>query len=70
VVVDGKRVFSALMAAGQRETVVVTRAAVLTVGDAGACVFSLNGRPARPLGASGQVRSARIAPDTINEYLD
>ena len=70
VVVDGKRVFARLIAAGERETVVVTRTAVLTVGDAGACTFSLNGRPARPLGASGQVRSARIALDTMNEYLD
>ena len=70
VVVDGKRVLSRLIPAGDRETVVVTKPAVLTVGDAGACVFSLNGRPARPLGASGQVRTAKISPDTMDEYLD
>lgn len=70
VVVDGKRVLSRLIAAGERETVVVSRTAVLTVGDAGACAFSLNGRPARPLGKSGQVRTARISPQTMDEYLD
>lgn len=70
VVVDGKRVLSRVIGAGERETVVLRGAAVLTVGDAGACVFSLNGRPARPLGRSGQVRSARISPQTMDEYLD
>jgi cytoskeleton protein RodZ len=70
VVVDGKRVFSRLIGPGERETVVVSGVAVLTVGDAGACVFSLNGRPARPLGKSGQVRTARISPETMDEYLD
>jgi cytoskeleton protein RodZ len=70
VVVGGKRIFSKLIAPGERETVVVADTADLTVGDAGGCMFSINGRPARPLGRSGQVRTARISPRTIDEYFN
>ena len=70
VVVGGKRIFSKLIAPGERETVVVADTAELTVGDAGGCVFSINGRPARPLGRSGQVRTARLSPRTIDEYFN
>lgn len=70
VVSHGKPLLSRLIAAGERETVVIRDTAVLTVGDAGACTFSINGRPARPLGDSGKVRTARISHATINDYLD
>jgi cytoskeleton protein RodZ len=70
VVSRGKPLLSRLLAAGERETVVVRDTAVVTVGDAGACTFSINGRPARPLGDPGKVRTARISHDTINDYLD
>ena len=70
VVVEDKIVLSRLLTAGERETVTTLGTAVLTVGDAAACTFSINGRPARPLGGAGQVRTARISPATIDEYLD
>jgi cytoskeletal protein RodZ len=69
VVIDGKKVVSRLFQPGERETVLVRGTAVLTVGDAGACTFSINGRPARPLGSSGQVRSARISQARLAELF-
>jgi cytoskeletal protein RodZ len=70
VAVGGKTVLSRLIASGERETVTIRDSALLTVGDAAACTFSINGRLARPLGAAGQVRSARISHATIADYVN
>ena len=67
--VDGERVFSRLMQPGERETRTVLREAVIEVGDAGAFDFSINGRPGRPLGEPGQVKTAKITPATASSYL-
>ncbi len=65
---DGQTVMSRLMQPGERVVQDVREDAILEVGDAGACAFSINGRPARPLGAAGQVRKVRITPATIADY--
>jgi hypothetical protein len=57
------------MEAGERQAYEVREAAVIEVGDAGAFAYTINGRPGRPLGAAGQVRTARITPSTVAEYL-
>jgi cytoskeleton protein RodZ len=67
--VDGRRMFSRLMQAGEREAYDVGESAVIDVGDAGAFAFSINGRPGRPLGKAGQVRSARITRETLGEFI-
>ena len=67
--VDGRRVFSRVMQSGERETYDVREAAVIEVGDAGAFAFTVNGRPGRPLGAAGQMRSARITKETLPDYI-
>jgi cytoskeletal protein RodZ len=67
--VDGRRIFSRVMEAGERQAYDVREAAVIEVGDAGAFAYTINGRPGRPLGAAGQVRTARITPSTVAEYL-
>ena len=68
--VDGKTVFARLMQPGEKEVRRVRETAVIEVGDAGAFAFSINGRPGRSLGQSGQVKTARISKATLNEYVD
>ena len=67
--VDGRRVFSRTMQPGDKEAVDVRELAVVVVGDAGAFEFTVNGRPGRSLGASGEVATARISHDTLSGYL-
>lgn len=67
--VDGRRVFSRLLQAGEREVHEVRQTAVIDVGDAGAFAFSVNGRPGRSLGEAGQLRTARITKETLAGYL-
>ena len=66
---DGQDLFAKLMQAGQRETFTVRKAAVLSIGDAGAFAFSVDGHPGRSLGTSGQVTTARITRDTLADFL-
>ncbi len=67
--VDGERVFARVMQPGERDSRTVVREAVIEVGDAGAFDFSINGRPGRSLGGTGQVRTAKITPATASAYL-
>ncbi|HXG55110.1 MAG TPA: RodZ domain-containing protein [Vicinamibacterales bacterium] len=69
VVADGQKIFSGLMQAEERKTLSVRDAAVIDVGDAGTFAFSIDGRPARSLGAAGEVRSARITRETMSQYV-
>ena len=57
------------MAAGERDVRQVRDTAVIEVGDAGAFAFSVDGRPGKPLGQTGQVRTARITKQTLAQYL-
>lgn len=59
---DGERTVYRILHPGER---IQARGRVLTfrVGDAGALRLSLDGQPARPLGASGEVVSVRITRD-------
>jgi cytoskeleton protein RodZ len=67
--VDGQPVVSRLMVAGDKEVRQVRDIAVIQVGDAGTFAFSIDGRPGKTLGQSGQVRTARITKDTVAQYL-
>jgi cytoskeleton protein RodZ len=67
--VDGERLLARVVAAGERLTYEVRRQAVIDVGDAGVFEYTLNGRPGRSLGGAGQVRTARISPDTLDDYV-
>lgn len=69
VTADGKRALSRLMQAGEKETVEVQNSMVLEVGNAGGFAFSINGRPGKPLGAAGQVRTLIITKDTFAQFL-
>ncbi|MCE2538889.1 MAG: DUF4115 domain-containing protein [Acidobacteria bacterium] len=57
---DGDRVVSRLLRAGERELIVAQEEIDLRVGDAGACGFTINERPGRSLGESGEVVDIRV----------
>ena len=67
--IDGDLVFSRVMQGGEQESYEAHDEIVLTVGDAGAFGFSINQQPGRPLGDSGEVRTARITPETLDEFV-
>jgi cytoskeleton protein RodZ len=67
--VDGQPGLSRLMLAGEKEVRQVHDSAVIEVGDAGAFAFSVDGRPGKSLGQTGQVRTARITKETLAQYL-
>jgi cytoskeletal protein RodZ len=66
---DGRTAFARLMHAGDKETRSIHDTALIEVGDAGTFTFSINGRPAKPLGRPGQVRTIRITKNTVAQYL-
>lgn len=66
---DGEDVFAKLMQKGERETITVNQSAVISIGDAGAFAYSVDGRQGKSLGGSGEVKTARISRDTLAEYL-
>lgn len=67
--IDGRPIYARLFQAGDRDTHRARSEVVLTVGDAGVFRYTLNGRPGRPLGRSGQVVTVRINPTNLPEYL-
>jgi cytoskeleton protein RodZ len=66
---DGEDVFAKLMQAGQKEVLTVRESAVISIGDASAFAFSVDGRAGKSLGAAGEVKTARISRETLAEYL-
>ncbi len=67
--VDGARIMSRMMRAGEKQVREVRDSAVVEIGDAGAFAYSINGRPGKPLGEAGQVRTLRLTKDTMAEYI-
>ena len=66
---DGERVFSRVMQPGEREVLEAEREIVVNVGDAGAFAFTINQRPGRVLGASGEVVTARINRENYRSFV-
>lgn len=69
VTVDGEKAPSQLLVRGQRREARALREIVVTVGDAGACAYTLNGRTGRPLGARGKVVTRRITLENYRTFL-
>ncbi|RPJ74414.1 MAG: helix-turn-helix domain-containing protein, partial [Acidobacteria bacterium] len=67
---DGVSVFAGMLTAGTRRDFDVTGDISLSVGNAGAMTFAINGQPARPLGDRGQVRTVRFGPGNFRELLE
>jgi cytoskeletal protein RodZ len=67
--VDGTRVPSRTLNAGERVEFTVLRSITLTAGNAGALAITLNGRPARPIGAAGEVVTRTISASGYETFL-
>ena len=66
---DGDEAFSGVMNAGEKRLVTAREQIVLNVNDAGAFVYTLNGRPGKALGAPGEVVSTRITLNNLDEFM-
>lgn len=69
VTVDGEPTFSGLMNAGERRQISAREELLVTVGDAGAFAYALNGRAGRPFGAPGEVVSKRIGLSNYKDFI-
>ncbi len=69
VSVDGTRTPSRTVAAGERIEFAVQQSITLTAGNAGALSMTLNGRPARALGAAGEVVTRTIPASGFESFL-
>ena len=69
VSVDGTRTPSRTVAAGERVEFAVQQSITLTAGNAGALSMTLNGRPARALGAAGEVVTRTIPASGFESFL-
>ncbi len=70
VYADGRRVHDGTKRAGDTLSVKAEREIVLNLGNAGGMRFTLNGRPARPLGPRGAVMTnIRINPGNYTSFL-
>nr|MDQ3068706.1 DUF4115 domain-containing protein [Acidobacteriota bacterium] len=67
--VDGAAKVSRVVKPGEREVYDIREGAVLTVGDAGAMAFSINGRPSKPIGDRGVVETLRITRSNFKDFL-
>ena len=66
---DGDTVISRLLGAAEREVVVAQNAIELRIGDAGAFAFTINQRPGRSLGVSGEVVDVRVTPSNYLSFV-
>jgi cytoskeleton protein RodZ len=68
VTADGRQVFARLMNGGDKQVVTAEKQVAISVGDAGAFAYTLNGRPGKPLGAAGKNVRARITPANVAQF--
>jgi cytoskeleton protein RodZ len=69
VTADGTVVPARVFAAGERQRFDAQREIVLQVGNAGVVSWTVNGKPARALGAVGDVRTVTISSATASEFF-
>ncbi len=68
VTADGRLVLSRNLTAGESQAFEADREITVQFGNAGAVRWTVNGRPAKPLGASGDVRRASITPANASQF--
>jgi len=69
ITVDGTKRLARVMPVGEKQRFVVTKEATVEIGDAGAFAYRINGKPGRPLGETGQVRTLTVTPDTAAQFI-
>lgn len=68
--VDGERVLSRIMQAGEEESYEADDEITLNIGNAGQFDFDINGQEARSLGGRGEVATATITQENYLSYMD
>ena len=68
-VVDGKKTINRLMGIGEEENLEAKRELVLTAGDSGAVVMTLNGATAKSLGRAGETVKVHVNHANFKNYL-
>lgn len=68
VTADGRQVFAGLMNVGDKQVVTAEKQIALSVGDAGAFAYTLNGRAGKSLGAAGKPVRTRIMLNNLQEF--
>ena len=68
-IVDGRRAVQKEFQPGEAQTFEAIKEIVLTTGDSGGVALTVNGLPAKPLGANGQVVTTRLNLQNFKEYL-
>ena len=68
--VDGERVLSRIMQAGEEESYEAEDEITLNIGNAGQFDFELNGQVARSLGGRGEVATATITHENYLSYVE
>lgn len=66
---DGRKVFARVMNGGEHQTITFRREATVDVGDASSFAYSIDGREGKPLGDKGQVKTLKLTPSTISDYV-
>ena len=68
--VDGERMLSRIMQAGEEESYEAEDEITLNIGNAGQFGFTINGQPARSLGGRGEVATATITRENYLSYVE
>ncbi len=67
--VDGEQILNRLLQVGEQEMLEAHRGLVLTMGDAGAIVMTVNGALAKSLGRPGETITARLSRTNFRHFL-
>jgi hypothetical protein len=67
--VDGKKAISRFFEAGEQETLEARRDLVVTAGNGGSIVMTLNGTVTRRLGRTGKTATVRVDHTNLDKYL-
>jgi cytoskeletal protein RodZ len=67
--VDGAVQFEGILKAGDRRDFKPGREVYVQLGNAGAVSWTINGRPARPLGKAGDAVAVRLTAANVGKYL-
>ena len=67
--IDDTRVFGATLNTGDRRTIDAPSAVTLRIGDPATFAFTINGHPARVVGASAHAVTVRITRDNYTQFL-
>jgi cytoskeletal protein RodZ len=68
---DGAKIYEGVRTAGESVSYTAEKELLLQIGNAGGFAFKLNGKPGKPLGPPGSVRTdIRITPATLADFVD